>query len=110
MNSILDEIKKMLGLASDYTEFDQDVVVHINTAIMALQQMGVGISDPFYITGKEQIWDEFLDGHEDLEAVKTYIYLRVRMTFDPPTSSAVIDAMNRTMSELEWRLNVRADI
>lgn len=109
MNSILDEIKKMLGLASDYTAFDSDVVIHVNTAIMALQQMGVGISDPFYISGKQEVWDDFLDGREDLEAVKTYIYLRVRMAFDPPTSSAVIDSMNRTMNELEWRLNVRAD-
>lgn len=110
MDSILDDIKKMLGLSSDYTVFDKDIIIHINTAIMALQQMGVGVSYAYYVKNARDRWDDFLNGHEDLEAVKTYIYLRVRMAFDPPTSSAVIDAMNRTMSELEWRLNVRADI
>src|SRR5699024_10648602 len=110
VDSILDDIKKMLGLSSDYTVFDKDIIIHINTAIMALQQMGVGVSYAYYVQNARDRWDDFLNGHEDLEAVKTYIYLRVRMAFDPPTSSAVIDAMSRTMSELEWRLNVRADI
>ena len=102
MDSILDDIKKMLGLSSDYTVFDKDIIIHINTAIMALQQMGVGVSYAYYVQNARDRWDDFLNGHEDLE--------RVRMLFDPPTSSAVIDAMNRTIGELEWRLNVRADI
>lgn len=109
MESILTSIKKLLGIAEDYEHFDDDIIMHINTTFMTLNQLGVGPEEGFYISGKEQTWREFLGDTKKLEAVKTYIYLSVKMIFDPPSSSAVLDAMNRRIQECEWRLNVQAE-
>lgn len=108
-DSILDTIKQLLGLEAEDTAFDTDVIVHINSALMTLNQLGVGPSSAFSIQDKSDAWEDFLDESTDLEAVKTYIYLKVRTVFDPPSSSAVLEAMNRSVSELEWRLNVQAE-
>ena len=107
-DSILDTIKQLLGIEAEDTAFDTDVIVHINSALMTLNQLGVGPSAAFSIQDKDDIWEDFLKKSTDLEAVKTYIYLKVRTVFDPPSSSAVLEAMNRNISELEWRLNVQA--
>ena len=108
-DSILDTIKQLLGIQYDYTAFDTDIIVHINSAFMALNQLGVGPTECFFIESSDEAWSDFVDKSIDLEAVKTYIYLMVRTIFDPPSSSVVMEAMNRNISELEWRLNVQAE-
>ena len=107
MDSILTSIKQMLGIQEDYTHFDVSIIMHINSALMTLSQLGVGPSKGFMIEDKEDFWDDFIT--EDFEMVKTYVYLKVRLVFDPPTSSSVIESINRQISELEWRLNVAAE-
>ena len=110
MESILTSIKKLLGIAEEYEHFDNDIIMHINSVFMILTQLGVGPSKGFMITDSSASWDDFLpEGGEKLQAVKTYMYMKVRLMFDPPTSSAVMESMNRTVSELEWRLNVAVD-
>lgn len=108
-DSILDTIKQLLGIQSDYTAFDMDIIVNINSVFMSLNQLGVGPTECFSIDGSKGTWAEFVDNSIDLEAVKTYIYLKVRTIFDPPSSSVVMEAMNRNISELEWRLNVQVE-
>lgn len=108
MESILTSIKKLLGIAEEYTHFDQDIIMHINSALFTLTQLGVGPSAGFSIDDAENVWDDFVDVSR-IEAVKTYVYLNVRLVFDPPTSSTVIDAMDRRLKELEWRLNAAVD-
>ena len=106
--SILTSIKKLLGIAEDYTHFDADVLMHINMAFMVLYQLGVG-NTPFRITDKSSTWSDFLGDATDLEGVKTYIYLKVKLVFDPPQSSAAMEAIKQNIAELEWRLNVTVD-
>ena len=110
MESILTSIKKLLGIAEEYTHFDDDIVMHINTVFVILTQLGVGPSNGFSIKDASTPWDEFIDD-DDLRfnSVKTYMYLKVKLVFDPPLSSAVMASMERTISELEWRLNAAAD-
>lgn len=107
--SILDTIKKMLGIESSDTAFDTDILVNINSTFMILNQLGLGPEASFSITGKNEVWSDFLGESVNLEAVKSYIYLKVRMLFDPPTMSSVVEAMNRQIMELEWRLNAQAE-
>ena len=110
MESILTSIKKLLGIAEEYEHFDNDIIMHINSVFMILTQLGVGPSKGFVITDSSASWDDFLpEGGEKLQAVKTYMYMKVRLMFDPPTSSAVMESMNRMVSEFEWRLNVAVD-
>lgn len=110
MNSILLSIKKLLGIASDYTHFDTDIIMHINSVFLTLTQLGVGPSTGYSIVDEFASWGDFIPERDRrFEAVKTYVYLKVKLVFDPPLSSAVIESMNRTISELEWRLNVAAE-
>lgn len=110
MESILTSIKKLLGIAEEYEHFDNDIIMHINSVFMILTQLGVGPSKGFMITDSSASWDDFLpEGGEKLQAVKTYMYMKVRLMFDPPTSSAVMESMNRMINELEWRLNAVVD-
>ena len=103
MDSILLTIKKMLGLVDDYTVFDTDIIIHINSVLSALQQMGIGAVG-FSITGDEEQWNDFLaDDSLNLSMVKSYVYMRVRLLFDPPSSGTVIEAYNKAISEFEWR-------
>lgn len=107
--SILLCIKKMLGLEVDYNAFDTDVIVFINGAILAANQIGVG-AEGFVITGNDETWSDFLgDDYPQLEAVKQYIYMRVRLGFDPPANSFVVTSMEKQLDEMTWRLNVRAE-
>lgn len=113
--SILTTIKKLLGITEEYTHFDEDILVHINTAFMSLAQIGVGDSNPFVIEDDMPSWNDFYttlpeEYQSHFNSIKTYIYLKVKIIFDPPTGSIVMDAMNRTINELEWRLNHEAEI
>lgn len=107
--SILLSIKKMLGLSNDYDAFDTDVIIHINSALMYLRQLGVGDDNVFEVTGVEEFWQDLLPTPDNLGAAKTYVYLRVRLAFDPPTNSFAVAAIERQIDELEWRLNVEAE-
>lgn len=108
MESILTSVKRTLGLTSDYTQFDDEIILHINSVFLILNQLGVGPESPFSISSEEALWTDFLDG-TSLELVKSYMYLKVKLLFDPPLSSSVIEATNRMISEFEWRLNVAVD-
>ena len=108
-DSILTSIKKLLGITEEYEHFDQDIIMHINSVFMILNQLGVGPSNGFSITDKTAVWSDFISEGTNLESVKSYIYLKVRLLFDPPTTSAVMESMNRMISELEFRLNVSAE-
>lgn len=110
MESILTSIKKLLGIDEEYEHFDNDVIMHINTVLGILTQLGVGPVDGFSIHDKTATWADFLGGDlKKLESVRSYVYLKVRLIFDPPNSSAVIKSMNSLINELEWRLNASAD-
>lgn len=109
MDSILTSIKKLLGITEDYEQFDNDIIMHINSVLAILSQLGVGPSDGFFITDKSAIWDDFIDENVKLNDVKSYMFLKVKMMFDPPSSSAIIDSYNRMISEFEWRCNVEAE-
>lgn len=109
MDSILTSIKKLLGITEDYTHFDIDIVMHINSVFSILTQLGVGPPEGFYIQDKTTIWDEYITDPNKIEMVKSYMYLKVRLLFDPPSSSSVIEAFNKQISEIEWRLNVAVE-
>lgn len=110
MESILTSIKKLLGIDEEYEHFDNDVIMHINTVLGILTQLGVGPVDGFSIHDKTATWADFLGRDlKKLESVRSYVYLKVRLIFDPPNSSAVIKSMNSLINELEWRLNASAD-
>lgn len=108
-DSILTTIKKALGLAEEYTVFDPDIIMHINTVFMILNQLGVGPEEGFYIEDESSTWDDYIDEDDDLQAVKSYISLKVKLLFDPPLSSSVEKSYKDSISELEWRLNINAD-
>ena len=106
--SILLSIKKLLGIMPDYTQFDDDIIIHINTAFATLNQLGVGPSEGFMIEDRFAEWQDYTTS-KNLTMIKTYIYLKVRLLFDPPTSTALIESINRTISELEWRIFLEGD-
>lgn len=109
MDSILISVKKMLGIAEEYTHFDADIIMHINSVFMILTQLGVGPSNGYSIVDELDQWNDFVPESVRLDMVKSYVYMKVRLMFDPPTSSAVMEAMNRSISEFEWRLNVAVE-
>lgn len=109
MESVLTSIKKLLGIAADYNYFDTDIMVHINSVLITLDQLGVTPSEPTSVTSEMDTWDKVLGEYADIEAIKTYIYLKVKMLFDPPTSSFVLEAMNKQATELEWRINAQVE-
>lgn len=107
--SILTSVKKLLGITEDYTVFDTDLIMHINSVFLNLSQLGVGPDEGFAITSAENQWSEYMASGTLLNAIKTYVYLKVRLLFDPPTSSSVADSMKNMISELEWRINVEGE-
>ena len=109
MESILTSIKKMLGIAEEYTHFDADLIIHINSVFAILTQIGVGSSEGFSIKDENDVWEDFITEDSKLELVKSYTYMKVKILFDPPLISSVIESMNRMISELEWRIQVAAD-
>lgn len=104
IDSILTSIKKLLGIAEDYTLFDSDIVIYINAAFTNLLQLGVGPEEGFSINSSEAEWADFIGTRVDIEAVKAYIYLRVRLIFDPPQTGYLVEALNKQLLEYEWRL------
>lgn len=123
--SILTSIKKLLGITEDYEHFDQDIIIHINSALMTLTQLGIGPSEGFLLTDKTATWNDFVrgnnnaitigfDGTENTElapisALMSYVYIKVKLLFDPPQNSFTIESMNKQAQELEWRLNSAVD-
>lgn len=109
MNSILTSIKKMLGITEEYEHFDGDLIIHINSVLAILTQLGVGPKEGFKIIDKNDRWSDFIQDTNKLENVKSYVYLKVKLIFDPPQSSIVTEATNKLISELEWRMNVAGE-
>lgn len=105
MESILATIKKLLGIPEEVLDFDTDIIIHINTVLGTLNQLGVGPEEGFVISDEYAVWDDFIASKYKLEAVKTYIYLKVKMLFDPPQNSSVAASIKDQIDELEWRLN-----
>lgn len=103
--SILKGTKKILGLGEDYTPFDLDVITHINAAFSILHQLGVGPEEAFGIEDDQAEWDDFECPIEQLNLVRTYVYLKVRVLFDPPGTSFLLESANNQIKEYEWRLN-----
>ena len=104
--SILKSTKKILGLEAAYTPFDLDVITHINAAFSLLNQLGVGPVDGFSIEDATTTWDDYDIPENQLHLVKTYVYLKVRVVFDPPGTSFLLESANNQIKEYEWRLNV----
>lgn len=103
MESILNSIKKMIGTPEEYTYFDVDLMIHINSVFSVLQQIGIGPAEGFSITGDSETWEDFLGDRKDLNMVKTYVFMRVKLIFDPPTSGAVMEAYKEFCKEFECR-------
>lgn len=104
--SILLTIKKMLGIAEEYHAFDLDIITHINSIFLFLYQFGIGPETPYQITDEEQTWPEF---QTDIPGIPTYMYLRVRLLFDPPTNSFLVDSMKEQIKEFEWRFDIQQE-
>lgn len=109
MESILNSIKKLLGIAEDYDYFDSDIIMHINSVFATLTQLGVGPEDGFSIDDESEKWEDFLSEERMLHSVKSYMFMKVKLMFDPPLSSAVIECTKEQIKELEWRLQVAVD-
>ena len=130
-DSILNSIKKMLGITEEYEHFDQDIIAHINSAFMVLTQLGVGPSSGFFITDKSATWSNFITNEGTISKsrsrprelaitqaansttnvgmIQSYIYMKVKLLFDPPQNSFLVDSLNKSISEYEWRLNAMFD-
>lgn len=104
--SILTSIKKSLGLTEDYEEFDSDIIMLINTSFATLNQLAVGPDTSLFITDKSANWSDFIENQTDINSVKTYVYLKTKLVFDPPATSFLITAFENMAKEFEWRLNV----
>lgn len=109
MESILGSIRKLVGPDEVYTHFDPDLIMHINAALAVLTQLGVGPKEGFAITDDTATWSDFLGDNPKLNFIKTYVYMKVKLVFDPPTNSSVLEAMQQWVKEFEWRGNVEAD-
>lgn len=110
VESILNTIKRMLGIPDSDTAFDVDIIVNINSAFMVLNQLGVGPTDVYSITDATPVWSDFLTDPTMYSAVKSYIYMKVKVVFDPPGTSFLLESFNKQILELEWRLNVQVPI
>lgn len=107
-DSILSSIKKLLGIAEEHEQFDLDIIIHINSVFMILSQLGLEEFDRATISSKDDKWSDYVD-IGILESIKSYVYLKVRIIFDPPTSSIVMETLKVMISELEWRLNLEVE-
>ena len=104
MESILSSIKNLLGISEDDYSFDQEIKIHINSVFSILNQLGVGPDEPFILDDKDHNWNEFTGTNKRIEMVKSYVYLKVLLIFDPPQSSSRVDSIKRQIDEYEWRL------
>jgi len=109
-DSILTSTKKLLGIESTYNSFDTDIIIHINTVLSSLVQMGVGPSTGFAIEGVSEKWSDFIGSTSVLtQQVKSYVYIKVKMLFDPPANGNLLDALKENAKEMEFRLFVQTD-
>lgn len=108
-SSILNTIKQMLGIDETFNGFDPEIIIDINSALMTLHQIGIGPSDGFQITSESDFWEDLTVDASQLNGIKTYIYLKTRLLFDPPSNSFLVQSMEKQIQELEWRLNVNAE-
>lgn len=106
---ILASTKKVLGVPEDYTAFDLDIMTHINAAFSVLTQLGVGPAEGFFIDGEDPVWSDFITDPITLNMVKTYVYLKTRILFDPPTTSFLIEALNKQIAEYETRISYQRE-
>ena len=109
IESILESVKKQLGILPDYKHFDEEIIMGINSSFFILNQLGVGPETPFTIEDDEEVWSNFIPEGTTLELVKSYIPLRVRLLFDPPTNSYLVESINKQIQEFEFRLMVDAE-
>ena len=109
LDSILLSIKRLLGIDLICEDFDDEIVIHIKSVLVILSQLGVGPPGGFIVTDTSQTWSMFAGGRTDIEFIKTYVFMKVKLIFDPPQSSSAIESMNRVISELEWSINVAVD-
>lgn len=109
MESILTSIKLLLQVMPECEDFDEQIIMHINAAFSDLRQFGVGPSDGFIIEDESSIWTDFIEDFKKWHEVKTVVYKKVKLAFDPPTSASALEALNRQIAEAEWRLQVKAD-
>ncbi len=107
--SILNTIKKLLNIDSSENSFDTDIIIQINSSFTILRQLGIGPKEGFRITGSNEQWNSFVDNDEMLDAVKTFVYLKVKLAFDPPLNASLLESFERQIKELEWRLNVSVE-
>lgn len=108
-NSILDSVKKDLGIMPDYTYFDPDIIMGINSAFSILTQLGVGPSSGFSITDNTTLWSDYIPDDPHLEMVKTYVSKKTKQFFDPPSTGPIAEAHERVLKEMEWRINIAVD-
>lgn len=109
MESILTSIKKMLGIAEEYYHFDYDLIIYINSAFSVLTQLGVGPSKGFVIYDNKKKWDDFIENDNRIEFIKSYVFLKTKLLFDPPSNSSLLEAFKQQIGELEWRINTIVD-
>ena len=105
MDSILESIKKLLGIPKEYEAFDADVIMHINTAFAILNQLGLGPEGGYGIEGYDHVWDDYIVSY-NMSMIKTFIHVKVTLAFHPPSSTALLESMQRTLDELTWRLEL----
>lgn len=108
-SSILDSVKKLIGFEADYTDYDVDIIMHINSVFGTLHQLGVGPEQGFMIEDNSAVWNDFTDENKFINSVKTYVYMKVRLIIDPPATSFAIEAIEKQIQELEWRLNIQQE-
>lgn len=109
MESILTSVKKLIGIEESYKHFDQDIIIYINSAFANLNQLGVGPTEGFNVESETETWSDFIGERKDLESIKSYVYLKVRLLFDPPQMGYLVDAIKDQIKEIEWRLNVQVE-
>ena len=109
MESILNSIKKLLGMSEDYTAFDTDIIIHINSVFSILRQLGIGPEEGFIIEDESAVWSDFIGDKITIELVKTYMYMKVKLIFDPPLNASVLQSYKESIAEFEWRGNVEAE-
>lgn len=109
ITSILTSTKKVLGISAEYTAFDEDIIMHINTVFSTLNQIGLGPAEGFQIVDDTAVWSDFLAGDIRLNNVKSYMFMRVKLMFDPPSTSYLITSMQNQINQLEWRLSIERE-
>ena len=109
MESILTSIKNLLGINEECKDFDNEIIPHINTAFLALQQIGVTLSNTFMVTSDSETWEDVFGSIKYIDAIKTYTFIKVKLVFDPPSSSSILESLKQAVDTLEWRINFEVE-